>query len=144
MHLWYRRTVSLLVQCPPFAVSALDGRLQPDPVPETAYSPTDLNVLDLGFVVGPFVKTVRFLKDVPTNGADPGPERQRVPGVLMMHVAVHEVPILGNPALRVRGIVVGAEDRREVLIDGHVVGDQAQSVGVDGDVGIDKNQDVAT
>ena len=87
------------------------GRRQPRP---------EVDVLHRRDEVALGVESADRIEAVPPHGAEPGPERRRTPGALLVDVVMEQVAEGGDGARVGRAIVVRAEERteRRIVLEG--------------------------
>ena len=77
------------------------------------------------------------------NGAAGTPEGRRLGAGVLVHVMVHEIAVLGDEVRLARGVVVGADHGVQFRVGGEQALDHVHRVGLDDDIGVDEEQQVA-
>ena len=127
---------------PPLQVGALDLRVEPDPRPGVDQAHPELDVLDRGARELLLVESPGVEKRLAANRPQPGPERLRGTGRLMVHVVMEQVPETRDGTRGAGLVIVGAEHplQRRVALEGGA--DPSQGVVVHDDVGVDEDEDL--
>ena len=102
----------------------------------------EVDVLDRRKRIALGIEPAGGAKRVRADRPEPGPERRRLAGALLVDVVVQEVPKLRDDARIGRHVVVGAEDRRQRRIRLERRADAGERVGVREHVRVDEDDDV--
>src|SRR2546423_1825284 len=127
---------------PLLSVSCLDLAAKQQPMTGGAQSQPKLDVFDAGPSVG-LVEPIRSLECFAPNRATTGPETRCFATADLVNVMMKKIPILRHQSPIRRGIVVRSKDGGQIFPSDELVFHQAQHVGMNGYIAVDKHNDVA-
>jgi hypothetical protein len=117
--------------------------VEPDPRPAVGQPHPQLDVLHHRRAVGLGVEAAGGHERVTAHRAEPRPERARIARRALVHVVVQQVAEARHGAVRRRVVVIGAEHRGQLGIGGERRADPVERIGVDLNVRVDEDEDLA-